>query len=128
MMVGMKLSPAISARTLRISLAFAAAAWAALIVMSARATDDVFGTRVVACGFPIVYCVWLVMLWLLADASLKADRSLIPGPAKDLQLKLMRGPFVWFCNVAIIVLPATTLVVVLLGMFGLLPAGTAATP
>jgi hypothetical protein len=127
----MKLTSVFSPLILRVSFALAAAAWVAVIVMSvcmsSNPSDD-YGRRVVACGFPLGYCSWLAMTWLLATIALKTDRSLIVGPAKDLQLKLMQGPFVWFCNVAIVILPALTIVIAVLGMCGLLPDHHAATP
>ena len=83
--------------------------------------DDAFGAQVVAVGFPFIYCLWLALLWQVGDMALTVDRSFTAGPYKDLQLKLARGPMVWFCNATAIILPAIALIVALLVICGLTP-------
>jgi hypothetical protein len=113
-------SPPIRPLVLRVSLGVAFVTW---IVLSVAAVGMQDRTALLVCiaGWPVMYCFWLSMSWLMATVCSMTDKPSIWGPAKNWQLRMMRGPMVWFVNAAIVILPAAVLLAGILGLLGVLP-------
>jgi hypothetical protein len=95
--------------------------WIVLSVAAVRMQDR---TALLVCiaGWPVTYCVWLGMAWLMATACSMIGESSIWGPAKEWQLGMIRGPMVLFINMGVlIILPSAVLVAGVLGLLGILP-------
>ena len=101
------------------SLIIAGIAWIVLIL--ALYVRRVGPILVAFAGWPVVYGLSVCGAWLIASLATTWEKSGIFGPAKDLQLRILRGPMVWFCNAAIVLLPLGVLVAGILGLCGVVP-------
>jgi hypothetical protein len=109
---------------LKLSLVIAVAAWLLLVVSSfvaAPAEDYRLAMVVAAVSWPLSYGAMLLMTGVAAELAMRTQEADLYGPAKNFQLRAF-GLFVWFCNVATIVLPTAVALVAILGIIGLLPA------
>ncbi len=112
-------SPPIRRPVLRASIVIAGFAWIVLIIsIYLRERSAIL---VGVAGWPIIYGLWLGMASLMASFCSAIDKSFIYGPAKDLQIRLLRGPMVWWVNAVILIAPLAVLVVGVLGLLGILP-------
>jgi hypothetical protein len=106
---------------MKASLVLDGGAWLILFAVLIHDTDRDFIKWIVASvGWPLVYGFSLVMIRGIGWLAQSVDESSLYGPAKDMQLKMLRGPFLLWLNAAAILLPAPVIVVATLGMLGIL--------
>jgi hypothetical protein len=101
------------------SLIIASIAWIVLIL--ALYVRRVGPILVAIAGWPVVYGLSVCGAWLIASMAATWEKSGLLGPATDLQLRILRGPMVWFCNAAVVLLPLGVLIAGILGLCGVLP-------
>jgi hypothetical protein len=103
----------------KISLLTAVAAWFALIALmlvrspTNERNGSVCGAIV---GWPVSYALGLALCWVMARFAGYVDESWLYGPAKDLQLKALRGPMIWWINIAAVLYPLARFVLALVAL------------
>jgi hypothetical protein len=105
--------------SVRISAIIAVLAWFTLIAVVLVRTspkERAGALCAVIAGWPVGYAVGLGMCWIAARFVRFVDESLIYGPAKGLQLKLLRGPMIWWINIVAVLYPLAVLVVGLVAL------------
>lgn len=103
----------------KVSILIAVAAWLALIALALVRSppNERAGTLWgVIIGWPVSYVAVLALCWAAARFAGSVDESWIYGPAKDLQLKVLRGPMIWWISFAAVLYPFAALVVALVGL------------
>ena len=99
------------------SIFLASAAWLAFLCAPLRVTfDDRAGWLILVISWPFGYALCLALLRGAAWLSQDVDDSLFYGPAKELQVKLVRGPMLIWINAVAVIFPAAGLCIAVLGM------------
>jgi hypothetical protein len=113
-------NPPLRRSIIKISIGIACAAWCSLVAMALlripRNERTMSSLSMAVISWPVVHDICVGMCWGMAKHTTSIDESYVYGPAKELQLKLLRGPMLWWINAVVVLFPATMFVVTLLAL------------